>query len=488
MRIAFVAPEMAPFLKTGGLGDVAGALPDELAKCGHDVSVFLPYYSQLELGRLAVHERKEKFTVTIDRHEYEVTLSQVRDKRRNVQILLIGNKELFDRSSLYVDPSTGVDYEDNDIRFLFFSKAVIGAIQRIGPAPEIIHVHDWQSALIPVLLKNDSSSGSYFENTKTVLTVHNLAYQGAFPSERFRLLELPTEMMAPETGPFEFWGKMNYLKAGLVFADRLTTVSPKYAMEIQENSETGCGLDGVLRSRSNDLFGILNGVDYKVWSPSRDKQIPATYHLNNLSGKRTNKVELLNRSSLPIRDTAPLIGMITRLVDQKGIDLVAEASEELFKMNVQMILLGSGEKKYHEFFKDLEDRYPDKCRCYLTFDNVLAHHIEAASDIYLMPSRYEPCGLNQMYSLKYGTVPVVRNIGGLSNSVVKYDATTGEGTGFLFDEYSSTAMIAELRKAVSLFAKKRAWTKLMKNGMREDFSWHRSALSYCRLFESLVNH
>jgi len=324
-----------------------------------------------------------------------------------------------------------------------------------------------------------------FSKTKTVLTIHNLAYQGVFEKSCYPKLGLPEELFFA-TGPFEFYKKVNFLKGAISFADKITTVSPRYAREIQSSSELGCGLDGLLKERADDLTGILNGVDYTVWSPSRDKKIPFNYHRANLSGKKENKVELLRKSGLPIREKTPLIGIISRLVDQKGFDLVTGIADELFKMNIQMVVLGNGEKKYHEFFEKLEQKYPDKLKVYLKFDDKLAHLIEAGADIFLMPSRFEPCGLNQMYSLKYGTVPVVREVGGLADTVVDYNEDTGEGTGFVFKEYTRTALMEAITRAVDLYSNRRLWFKIIKTGMKQDFSWDIAAAKYDELFRQLV--
>jgi len=277
------------------------------------------------------------------------------------------------------------------------------------------------------------------------------------------------------------------LKAGILHADKITTVSEKYAQEIQTTSELGCGLEGVLSDRSSDLVGILNGVDYLTWSPSRDKHLSYRYRPANLSGKRMNKVDLLNASGLPVRDEVPLIGIISRLVDQKGFDLIAEIADQLMSLNIQLIVLGTGDEKYHLFFEKLEQDYPTKVKANLTFDESLAHRIEAASDIFLMPSRFEPCGLNQMYSLKYGTVPVVREVGGLADTIVEFDPDTGKGNGFVFKDYDAAELLSTVRRAVSTYQRRRVWTKIMKNGMAADFSWGNSAARYETLFGSLIS-
>ncbi|MBD3402106.1 glycogen synthase GlgA [candidate division GN15 bacterium] len=485
LKILMAASEVAGYARTGGLGDVLAALPRELAKMGHEVKVFMPWYGQIDDDRRGIRADDRRLAVSFDSTMHQLTLGRRNEPRLKLETLLLGNDDLFGRSSLYVDPETGHEFGDNDERFAVFCKGVLEACRALEWRPDVVHVHDWQTALIPVYLKTVFADDPLWRGVPSVLTIHNLGYQGSFDAARFGLLGLPAELMHPVTGALEFYGRLNLLKGAIVLADKLTTVSERYAQEIQSTSEFGHGLEGVLQQRSADLTGILNGVDYTVWSPSRDKEIPYRYHPANLSGKRMTKVELLNRAGLPHREKDPLIGMVTRLADQKGLDLVAAAADRMLSMDLQLIVLGTGEPRYHELLQDLERRYPDKCKAYLTFDNELSHQIEAASDIFLMPSRYEPCGLNQMYSLKYGTVPVVRDVGGLADTVIDYDAATGQGTGFLFGPYTAEAMLEAITRAVELYPRRRTWTKLMKAGMKQDFSWQRSAEKYAALFESL---
>lgn len=486
MKILVAASELAPFAKTGGLGDVLGALPKALANLGHEVKTFIPRYGSIDENTYPLEALDWAVDISVDREQTPMSIEVLKDKKSKVESYFIGSETYFDRRELYRDVKTAADYADNDERFIFFNRGVLETIKKIGFKPDVVHVHDWQAGLIPVYLKTSYAEDAFFGGIKTVLTIHNLAYQGQFDKGRFGKLNLPGNLLHA-AGPFEFYGKVNFLKAAMIYADKITTVSPRYAVEIQSSQELGCGLEGVLRERSGDLSGILNGVDYMVWSPSRDKSLPYTYHINNLSGKRMNKVELLGAAKLPVREKTPLVGVISRLVDQKGFDLMAQATDGLMKLNIQMILLGTGEEKYHQLFTDLERRHPEKLRAYLTFDDSLAHRLEAAADIFLMPSRFEPCGLNQMYSLKYGTVPIVREVGGLADTVVDYDPNSGGGTGFVFQEYTPEALLAAVGRAVELFTRRRAWTKLMKAGMRQNFSWEKSAQKYSELFEQIVN-
>ena len=485
MKILEVASEATPFAKTGGLGDVIGSLPMALARLGHEVAVCLPAYRGMNFESAVPSPVELGGSISVDGKDYPVAASKVVHRKRPLTHYFIHNDHFFDRPELYRDPSTGADYVDNDERFTFFNRAVLELVRRLNWRPDIIHVHDWQAGLIPAFLKTILSTDRFFEKTKTVLTVHNLAYQGTFPKERFSLLGLPPELFYA-TAPFEFYNQVNFLKAAITFADKITTVSPRYSREIQ-TEEIGSGLDGVLIGRSADVHGILNGVDYAVWSPSRDKNISHTYYTANLSGKKIDKVDLVREAGLPVRERTPLIGIISRLADQKGFDLIEEAAERIFAMDIQMIVLGTGEKKYHELFTQLETKYPDKLKVYLTFNDKLAHQIEAGADMFLMPSHYEPCGLNQMYSLKYGTLPVVREVGGLADTVSDIDPHTLQGTGFVFREYTADALLEALARALSLFSRTRVWTRLMKQAMKQDFSWDNSAKQYVALFKTLID-
>lgn len=478
------ASEVVPFIKSGGLADVIGSLPQELSKLGNDVKLFIPGYSKIAWKEFKSYPVIEKLVVTVNNKNYHARVKKVKLPKSKVEIYFIESTDFFDRKKLYVDPATGLDYKDNDLRFIFFVKAIFELVKHLEWPPDIIHAHDWQAGLLPVYLKTIFKDDPFFKNTKSVLTIHNLSYQGTFDGERFENFDLPEKLFTPAS-PMEFYEKVNILKAAIVFADKITTVSDNYANEIQQSAEMGCGLEGVLLDRTDDLSGILNGVDYTIWSPSRDKKIAHTYYRSNLSGKRICKVELLNQIQLPYRENAPLIGMISRIVDQKGFDLIKEIADQILSKDLQIVLLGTGDEKYHQFFESLESKYPDKFKALLTFDDVLAHKIEAGSDIFLMPSKFEPCGLNQMYSLKYGTIPIVHKVGGLADTVENFDENSMTGYGFVFDKYNSDQLLETIKRAVLLFEKKRLWIKLMKAGMQKDFSWRESARKYHDLFSSL---
>ncbi|MCH7947449.1 MAG: glycogen synthase, partial [candidate division Zixibacteria bacterium] len=414
--------------------------------------------------------------------EYKVEL--LLNKNSSVGQFLIVNDIYFGREGIYFDPATNSDYADNDERYAFFCRAILDSVQKQNWQPDIIHVNDWHTSLIPVYLKTNEKNNKFFEATRTVLTIHNMAYQGKFDKERFELLGLPHELINA-SGAMESCGQTNFLKGGISFSDKIVTVSETYAREIQ--NDQGCGLESLLKKRASDLSGIINGVDYSVWDPARDRHIFAPYQISNLSGKKVNKIELLNEIGLPVRSQVPLIGLVTRLVEQKGIGLILECSQKLFGSDIQMVILGTGEKKLEQELAALSVQYPDKLKTFFEFNEVLAHKIEAAADIFLMPSMFEPCGLNQMYSFKYGTVPVVHKVGGLADTVTEFDPVTGEGNGFLFDKFNSNSMLAALNRATLLYQKKRSWTKLMKNGMKLDLSWNKSARSYHDLFINLFD-
>ena len=484
LNILLAASEMVPFAKTGGLGDVIGALPHALARRGHDVRVFIPHYGFLDTADYHLEPLGWTLRIPLGDKEAVMTASMTIDHKSGLKIYFVGNSDYFNRRGLYGHHDTKEDFADNDERFAFFSRAILEAARKLEFRPDVVHLHDWQTALAAVYLKTVYADDPFFAATKSVLTIHNLAHQGCFDAERFTLLGLSDSLIQP-TAQLEFYERSNFLKGGIVFADQITTVSPRYAEEIQ-TGKFGCGLDGVLKERADDLHGILNGVDYTLWSPSRDNLVPHKYFPANLSGKRMNKIDLLGAAGLPVREGTPLVGMISRLVHQKGLDLIHDAADRMFAMDLQMVVLGTGEEKYHKLLTMLEGKYPDKLKVYLAHDERLAHLIEAAADIFFMPSLFEPCGLNQLYSLKYGTVPIVSAVGGLVDTVVDYDPQDGSGTGFVFNEETPEAMLESLDRALKLFGRRRAWMKMMKTGMKQDFSWNRSVERYLTLFEQLV--
>lgn len=486
-KICYVSSEVVPFAKTGGLADVAGALPVALKDLEQDVRLMMANYK-------SINERKFVLREVIRLKEVKVHLSnetKIVDGKTaflpssKVHVYFLHIPDYFDRKDLYVDPSTGKDFEDNAERFAYFSKSVLETLKLLYWQPDIINCNEWQTALIPFYLKTHYKDDDFFKNTKTVLTLHNLAYQGSFPLEKAKKIGIDPEYV--KTGrEFEHYGKLNFLKGGILFADILNTVSEKYAEEITTDSEYGCGFENILSNRRDDLYGILNGVDYSSWDPETDTLIPQNYSIKTLDKKIENKKVLCKQNDLQFDENIPLIGLISRLTDQKGFDLIAEVSDELISMDIQFVILGTGDPKYHKLFEKLSKKFKNKLAVNLRFDNKLAHLIEAGSDIFLMPSKYEPCGLNQLYSLKYGTIPVVRETGGLADTIHDYDPKSGAGTGFTFQKYDAREMLNTIIRSVKLFPDKKSWKKIQIEGMKQDYSWPQSAKKYIELYEKAL--
>jgi len=475
MRIAFVASECVPFSKTGGLADVVGALPPALAAIGHEVDVYLPKYRQTRLNNPRTLLRS--VTVPFD-DEYRFCSVLDGGTHAGVKFYFIDYPPFFDREQLYGTPAG--DYSDNAERFALFSRAVLEAAKIFG-APEVFHCHDWQSALVPILLKTLYAEDLAFRAVSSVFTIHNMGYQGQFPPETLPLLMLPWDLFT--IGKMEFYGKVNFLKGALVLSDFITTVSRKYSQEIQ-TAEYGFGLEGVLRSRAATVTGILNGVDYQVWSPQTDTFIKQQFSPDDLSGKLACKQDLLADFGVTTPNLRlPVIGIVSRFAAQKGFDLIAQVIDRLAREDMVIVALGTGDKEYEDLFRRLNQQFPQKILVRIGFDNALAHKIEAGSDMFLMPSRYEPCGLNQIYSLKYGTVPVVRATGGLDDTIEPWDARTNRGTGFKFSDYTGDALLGTIRQALTAFKDQTGWQALMRNGMGKDFSWTNSAREYVRIYE-----
>jgi starch synthase len=469
------ASEMTPFAATGGLGDVLGALPPELAAQGAHVHVVLPGYRNPPINAADPVIRTTLMVPGADALR-EAGLGTLR--HRGVAISFVMADEYFGRDNLY--GGAHGDYEDNAARFAFFAHAVVALAARLDPPPDIIHCHDWQTGLVPALLR--TAGDVRLAHIPTVFTIHNLGYQGVFGPETWPLLGLDRRYFT--SAYVEFYGLVNFLKAGLVFSDRLTTVSRRYADEIQQ-PEYGHGLDGVLRERRSALSGILNGIDTVKWDPSRDPFLAARYDADHLAGKADCKATLQRDFGLPIRARVPLFGMVTRLAEQKGLDILAAALPELLAEDLQIVILGSGDGRYEHWLTEASRRDPTRLALRLAFDEGVSHQVEAGADAFLMPSRYEPCGLNQMYSLRYGTVPVVRATGGLDDTIDDVEAAPECGTGFKFHEYSAEALVASVRRALVHYADPVGWQRLMREGMRRDHSWQRAAGAYLQLYRSL---
>jgi starch synthase len=474
MKILFISSEGLPYSKTGGLADVVEALPKALVELGHEVAVLLPRYRGNKITSTII------FSVTIplgDTLRFP-TLAEGQSVE-GVRYFFVDDPDYFDREQLYGDKSG--DYPDNAERFAEFSRAAIEFTKRVW-LPDVIHCHDWQSALVPVFLRTQHATDPVVRTLPVVFTIHNLGYQGLFPQTAMRKIGLPDNLFTMDA--LEYYGKVNYLKGGLIFSDYLTTVSRRYAKEIQ-SPEYGMGLEGVIRHRSENLVGILNGVDYAVWSPDADKFIAQNYSAHNLEGKKACKKDLLAQFKLPAENMdRPLIGIISRFADQKGFDLIAEVAPDLMKENLALVVLGTGQPEYETLFKALAEKYSARVGVKVGFDNALAHKIEAGADMFLMPSRYEPCGLNQIYGLRYGTVPVVRATGGLDDTIQNFDPKTGQGTGFKFEDYTGKALLQCVKAAQKTYKDPKAWHALQTNGMSKDFSWKASAAAYVTLYEA----
>jgi starch synthase len=475
MHIVFAASECVPFSKTGGLADVVGALPRALVGLGHKVSVYVPRYRQTKLTNPETVVRS--ITVPFDDH-YRFCSVVTAGKQAGIDFNFVEYPPFFDREALY-GTSAG-DYPDNAERFALFSRAVLEASKILG-VPQVFHCHDWQSALIPVLLRTQYADDPAFRDVGTVFTIHNMGYQGLFPPDTLPLLTLPWDLFA--ITKMEFFGNVNFLKGALVYSDFITTVSRKYSQEIQ-TTEFGFGLEGVLHDRAATVTGILNGVDYDEWSPQTDKFIAAKFSPTDLSGKSQCKQDLLAAFGVTNPDLKlPVIGIVSRFAAQKGFDLIAQIMDRLAREEMIVVALGNGDKQYEEMFLRLQKQFPQKIAVKVAYDNALAHKIEAGSDMFLMPSKYEPCGLNQIYSLKYGTVPIVRATGGLDDTIESWDPKIGKGTGFKFSEYNGESLLLTIKQALHAFRDQTSWQILMRNGMNKDFSWNASAKEYVRVYE-----
>ncbi len=481
MKVLLAAPEAVPFAKTGGLADVVGAVPKHLRAAGHDVRVLMPLYRSARARSKDALAEVGAFTIDIGGTSTPGRVLAAKGPA-DVPFYFIECDKYYDREHLYGTPQG--DFPDNAERFIFFARGVIESLSAIGERFDLVHVHDWQSALLPVYLRTLYADRPGIRDIATLLTIHNLAYQGVFWHWDMKLTGLDWGLFTPER--LEYYGKVNFLKGGIIFADAINTVSRTYAKEIQ-TVEFGAGLEGVLRNRNQDLFGILNGVDYDEWSPERDRVIPATYGADDLAGKAACKELLQKEFGLKVDGAIPLIGMVTRLDDQKGLDIVAAAMDEIMALDVELVILGTGHERYHRLLADLVEQYRTKLGVRLAFDNRIAHLIEAGADMFLMPSRYEPCGLNQMYSLRYGTVPIVRATGGLADTILDANKGSGEGAnGFAFQDYSGPALAATVARAVALFGDKRKWKALVSTGMGQDWSWRRSAQEYEALYRRVI--
>lgn len=468
MKILFCSSEIVPFAKTGGLADVAGALPSALEELGLDVAVVMPKYKSINADKFGLEK--------LDKDIYSTKIG------KNIPIYFVENEKYFNRDGLYGE-KTG-DYPDNLERFSFFSKRAIELMEQLKFKANIVHCNDWQTSLIPVYLKTLYKDKPFFKNMKTILTVHNLAYQGVFKKDEFPKLGLDWKYFTLDT--LEFYDQINVLKGGLIFSDLVTTVSDAYSKEIQ-TKEFGCGLEGLLAKRKDSIFGIINGLDYNIWDPAKDKMIFKTFSPQSLQDKYANKQGLQKECGLDIKSDSPLIGFVGRLAEQKGLDILSGCIEQVAKLDLQMVFLGTGDIKYHQILQDIAKRFPKNISVHLKFDDYLAHKIYAGCDMFLMPSRYEPCGLGQMISLKYAAIPIVFKTGGLADTISDFDPNTVEGNGFVFDCYKSEDLLKEIKLAIYFYKQKETWKNILSRAVKYDFSWGASAKKYLELYKKCLS-
>lgn len=481
IKVCLAASECAPFAKTGGLADVCGSLPKALEAQGCEVKVFLPLYKNIKIDEHNIIPEGElqDIPVALDGKGITFSVSTSHLPDSNVQVFFIDCPVYFGRETVYTCD------EDEDERFILFQLAVLETLQRMKWAPDIMHCNDWQTSLIPVFLKTNYIWDKLFENTRSLLSIHNIGYQGRFAPETVAKANLSPDDYYPG-GHYEFNGTFSFLKAGIIYADAISTVSPTYAKEIQ-TPEYGAGLDGVLSARKDHLFGILNGIDTDLWNPDKDPIIRYTYDWDTIGLKQKNKIELFKRIERNFNPDAPTIGIVTRLAGQKGFELLEPILTNVMAEGFQFVLLGSGEDKYEDFFKAADRLYRDRFLSYIGYSNELAHLITAGCDMTLMPSYYEPCGLNQMYSLNYGTVPIVRKTGGLADTVFDFNDDNETGNGFTFEEFTSAALFDAIKRAGALYNDKERWMEVMHRGMSADFSWGKSAMKYIELYNNLID-
>lgn len=482
LKILLVSAEVAPFAKTGGLADVAGSLPKALATVGdelphHDVRVVMPRYKMIEESRyltdFPVWFNGRNRTTIIKQKDIE---AHYQGTHRTVPVYMVDNHHYFYRDGIY-------GFADEAERYGYFCRAVLKMLPEVGWQPDVIHCNDWQCGLIPLLLKTGYRDEPFYKNIATLFTIHNLLYQGNFPPETLAMLGFGEEFFHADE--LEFYGKVSFMKAGLRYADLLNTVSRTYAREIQ-TSELGEGMQGLLRQRSDQLFGVVNGINYHEFNPKTDPRLHRNYDADSIDGKRENKYALQREMDLPVRDV-PVMGIVSRLVDQKGLDLVTEIMDELMRLDIQLYILGSGDERYHRVFLEMQARYPQRLAVHIGFNTVLAQRIYAGADMFLMPSRFEPCGLGQLIALRYGTVPIVRETGGLADTINEYDAVKGSGNGFLHREYTGRALYSAIARALKLYRDDPdGWNRLARNGMQMDFSWARSAVQYLQLYSQAI--
>lgn len=479
MKVVFISSEVSPFASSGGLGEVAAALPKALARQGVEAVRIMPMYRRVIEGQHQLVDLKMALSVPVGFHNYRAEVWKCDDLVPTTYF--IRRDEFFDRSQLYSLPDR--DYDDNFERFVFFQKAAVALIDKLGFQADLVHCNDWQTGLVPYFLKHGLQGGGRAGRERVVFTIHNLAYQGIFSGSDYPTTNLPFSCFAIRT--MEFYGNINCLKAGLTGADRVTTVSETYAREIQ-TAAAGCGLEGVLLERRERLTGILNGIDTEVWNPATDKNIASQFSAEDLHGKQICREHLCARLRVKSSTQTPILGMVTRLVDQKGLDILASAMPELMKRDLAIVILGTGTPAYEKMANDWMRLWPGKVGCKIAFEPKLAHRIFAGSDLFLMPSRFEPCGLNQLYAMRYGTIPIVHDVGGLADTVVDVRANAEAGFGYKFVEYTPASLVTAIDDALVAFQNREGWHEIMVRAMAQDFSWDRSSAAYLELYKSAI--
>ena len=486
MKVLIACSESVPFVKVGGLGDVAGALYKYLNKKGVNTSLVLPYYKKVKEYVAQNKLKAEKvvsFNLSIKKNQEECIIYRL--DFQNGRVYFIENEYFFNREGIYTKESTGIGYSDNGLRYAFFSKAVLEMIKHLDLKIDIIHANDAHTALIPAFLKTKYKTDDKLKKIKTLYSIHNIGYQFIEDFDILSNFGFENDIFYPGS-PFEFWGKVNFMKLGIVFSDIINTVSETYAYEIQEHNHYGYGLEGVLKERSNALFGIVNGIDYDEWHPKKDLLIKYNFDEEDLSNKLKMKQYLQDKLNLPFDKKAPLIGFVGRLTDQKGLDIMLPILDELLKEDLRIIILGTGEERYHLQLKVYEAKYKEKLRVLLKYDNLLAHEIIAASDMFLMPSKFEPCGLTQLYSLKYATIPIVRKTGGLADTVDDFDILNKNGDGFIFENYNPNELYRAMIRALLVYGENQLWQTIMLQAMEKNFSWENTIEKYKEIYEKLL--
>jgi starch synthase len=487
LKIWYLISEVAPFAKTGGLGDVGSSFTKSLKNNNLEIRLMMPKYK-------IINERKYILREVIRLKDIPVSLGDVTIPMNaksaflpdsKVQIYFVEMPDFFGRTGLYGDVNTGIDYSDNAERFAYFCRGCLETLKILSWCPDIIHCNDWQTALVPIYLKTLYQNDEFFKNIKTVFTIHNLAYQGIYDKDFAKKIGILPELVETD-GPLELNGKINLIKGAIHYSDWVTTVSPNYANEILNKKDFGFGLEKDLKQRGEKFSGLLNGVDYSVWSPEVDKFIPFKYSSEDLSDKVKNKQALLNRVNLEYKEKIPVIGMISRIVEQKGYGILVECLEELLSLNLQLIILGSGDKKIEKQLDAFQKKHPDLISVNPTFDETFAHMIEAGSDFFLMPSNFEPCGMNQMYSLRYGTIPIVFKVGGLADTIQEINIEEGTGNGIVFDKYKAKELVKAIKRALKIYKKTDDLQTLIPRLMNEDFSWDESTDEYLDIYHKIL--